>query len=108
MDENWVAILILGFFSLILAAVLVNMVVAKMNNTYTEVVRKGTLYYYKDIFDLRYLYKIDNEYRYLASLEHPFSVLLLPTLCCVKCLEWRKKKLRRNLAKESIFKSQAF
>ena len=76
----------------ILAAVLTNMVIAKMNSTYQEVRRKGTLLYYKELFDLRYLYKLDNRYGYLVALEHPFSLLLLPTLCILKCLERRRKK----------------
>ena len=38
----------------ILAAVLMNMVIAKMNSTYKEVIRKGTLEYYKELFNLRY------------------------------------------------------
>ena len=46
----------------------VNMVNAKINNIYTEVVRKGTLYYYKELLDLRYVYKLDPHYGYLSSL----------------------------------------
>ena len=76
----------------ILAAVLMNMVIAKMNSTYQEVRRKGTLLYYKELFDLRYLYKLDNRYGYLVALEHPFSLFLLPTLCILKCLERRRNK----------------
>ena len=92
MDGNWAANLALACFAVILAAILVNMVIAKINHTYAEVVRKGTLFYYKELFDLRYLYKRDPRYGYLASLEHPLSIVLLPTLCVVKCLERRKKK----------------
>ena len=68
MDGNWAANLALASFSVILAAVLVNMVIAKINNIYSEVVRKGTLFYYKELFDLRYLYSLDNKYGYLAAL----------------------------------------
>lgn len=39
----------------ILAAVLMNMVIGKMNSTYKEVIRKGSLEYYKELFNLRYL-----------------------------------------------------
>ena len=76
MDGNWAANLALACFAVILAAILVNMVIAKINHTYAEVVRKGTLFYYKELFDLRYLYKRDPRYGYLASLEHPLSIVL--------------------------------
>ena len=36
--------------------VLVTMVFAKINSTYSEVVRKGKLHYYKDLFDQSYLF----------------------------------------------------
>ena len=71
-----------------------NTVIAKINASYQDVSRKGTLYYYKDLFDLRYLYKLDPEYGYLVGGEHPFSLLLLPTLCCLKYFV--RKKLRRQ------------
>lgn len=54
--------------SYILAAVLMNMVIAKINSSYKEVSRKGTLHYYKDLFDLRNLYKSDSKYGYLVAL----------------------------------------
>ena len=66
MASNWAANLSLGAFSIILGAVLVNMVVAKINHIYSEVVRKGTLYYYKELFGLRY--KLDQRYVYLSAL----------------------------------------
>lgn len=88
--------------SYILAAVLTNMVIAKMNSTYLDVQRRGMLQYYKDLFDLRYLFKLDPEYGYLVSLEHPFSPILLPTLCIVKCLERRRRKARRREAEQLL------
>ena len=48
--NNWAANISFGAFSIILAAVLVNMVVAKINANYTRIQRKGTLFYYKDLF----------------------------------------------------------
>ena len=92
MDGNWAAIFSLSCFTIILAAVLMNMVVAKMNSTYTEVSKQGTLYYYKDLFDLRYIYKLDPKYGYLGALEHPFVILLIPTLFIVKGFECKKKR----------------
>ena len=68
LDGNWSAIVSVCGLSVILGGVLVNMVVAKINHIYSEVVRKGTLYYYKELFDLRYTYKLDSRYGYLASL----------------------------------------
>ena len=68
LDGNWSAIVSVCGLSVILGGVLVNMVVAKINHIYSEVVRKGTLYYYKGLFDLRYTYKLDSRYGYLASL----------------------------------------
>ena len=91
-DDNWSANLSLMVVAYILAAVLMNMVIAKMNSNYLEVRRKGALQYYKELFDLRYLYKLEKRYGFLVALEHPFSLFLLPTLCVVKCLERRRKK----------------
>ena len=56
MGASWAGYISLCVVSVILGIVLVNMVIAKMNSTYTEVVRQGTLHYYKDLFDLRYRY----------------------------------------------------
>lgn len=58
-----------------------NMVIAKINTSYKEVSRRGTLYYYKDIFDLRYLYKLDPKYGFLISVDQYFSFLLIPFIC---------------------------
>ena len=92
MEGNWAANLSFIVMAYLLGIVLLNMVVAKINTIYTEVVRRGTLFYYKDLFDLRYLYRLDSQYGFLASVEHPFSIFLLPTLCIVKCLERRRKQ----------------
>ena len=67
-DNNWSANIALIGVAYILAAVLMNMVIAKMNSTYDEVQRKGTLQYYKELFDLRYIYKLDPEYGHLVAL----------------------------------------
>ena len=78
-EGNWSANIGLMALAYLLAAVLTNMVIAKMNSAYQEVLRKGTLQYYKELFDLRYLFKLDPEYGYLVALEHPslsFSYLL--------------------------------
>ena len=78
-----------------------NMVIAKINTNYKEVTRKGTLYYYKDIFDQGYLYSLDPKYGFLVALEHPLSAFLAPTLCIVKCLERRRKRAQLNSLKSS-------
>ena len=85
-------------FTLVSGAILMNMVIAKINSTYQEVTRKGTLHYYKDLFDQRYLFSLDSQYGYLVALEHPLSAFLVPTLCYVKCLERRRKRRELNLS----------
>ena len=85
--NNWAANFSFATFAILLAVVLVHIVVAKINANYTRIRRKGTLFYYKDLFELRYLYKLDPLYGYLIALEHPFNFFLLPTLCCVIYLE---------------------
>ena len=67
MSNNWAANLSFAAFTIILAAVLVNMVIAKINSTYSEISKKGTLFYYKDLFDLRFLYKLDSKYGFLSA-----------------------------------------
>ena len=51
--------LALSAAAILLGAVLVNMVVAQINSTYNHVSKRGVLYYYKDLLDLRYLYAPD-------------------------------------------------
>lgn len=92
LGSEWFGFLFFGAISLIISAVSMNMVVAKINSSYKEVSRSGKLHYYKDLFDLRYLFKLDPKYGFLMALEHPFSTFLLPSLCYVKCLERRKKR----------------
>lgn len=106
MGDKWSANFSFGAFTVVLAAVLVNMVIAKINNTYSEISKKGTLFYYKDLFDLRYQYKLDSKYGFLSALEHPFSLFLLPSLCVVKCLERRRKKRLKDLARRAVFERQ--
>ena len=108
MDSNWPAILCFGGFTVILAAVLVNMVIAKINTTYSEISRKGTLFYYKDLFDLRYQYRLHSRYGFLSALEHPLSVLLLPTLCVLKCLERKRRHTAREIATKAVFEQSSF
>ena len=60
MSNNWAANISYAVFSIILGAVLVNMVVAKINANYTHIRRKGALFYYKDLFELRHMYKLDS------------------------------------------------
>ena len=60
--------LCLGVFTLVSGAILMNMVIAKINTNYKEVTRKGTLHYYKDLFDQRYLYSLDPQYGFLVAL----------------------------------------
>ena len=86
MDGNWAANVSLAIFTYILGVVFVNMIVARINSIYSTILRKGLFFYYRELFDLRYLYQLDPHYGYLASLEHPFSIILLPTLCIVRCL----------------------
>ena len=57
--EDWTANIIYMVLTVILSAVLMGMVLAKMNSNYTEVVRQGYLFYYQDLFNLRFLYKLD-------------------------------------------------
>ena len=90
LGSEWTGFLLFGAITLILAAVLTNVIIAKINASYSEVSLKGTLYYYKDLFELRYLYKMDDKYGFLIAAEHPFSLLVYPSLCCMLCLERRR------------------
>ena len=100
--------LLLGGFSLVGAAVLMNMEIAKINSSYNQVSRRGKLFYYKELFDLRYLYKLDPEFGFLMSMEHPFSLSLLPSLCCLKCLQRRTKRERAQRTSEAVFSPAQF
>ena len=97
---SWSGFLFLGFAYYLFTGVLMNMVIAQINSSYKEVTRKGTLHYYKELFDLRYVYKLDPKYGYLVALEHPFSIVLIPTLCVLKCIE--REEFER--LKEAVFK----
>ena len=45
--NSWPAFLVLFAVTIILAGVLMNMVIAKINSSYKEVSRTGTLHYYR-------------------------------------------------------------
>ena len=75
-----------------------NMVIAKINSSYKDVSVRGKLFYYKELFDLRYLYKLDPQYGFLMAMEHPFSLFILPSLCCLKCLERRRRRRNTRIA----------
>ncbi len=92
----WAAHLSYMAFVLVLSAVLVGMVIAKINSIYTSVVRQGTLHYYKDLFDLRYLFRLHPRYGFLAALDHPFSLVLLPLFLPLLCCLPRKHLPRAN------------
>ena len=68
MDDNWPAKLSLALFSYMLGVVVMNMVIARINSIYKTVLRKGTLFYYKELFDLRYVFCLDPQYGFLSSL----------------------------------------
>lgn len=101
---SWPAYISLMALAVILAAILMNMVIAKINSNYQEVSRRGTLHYYRELFELRYLYKLDPKYGYLVTLEHPFSLAILPTLCILKCFERKRKIEELKTIKAAIFK----
>ena len=83
LGSEWVGFLFFGGITLVVAAVLMNMVIAKINSSYNEVSRRGTLYYYKDLLDLRYLYFPDPQYSFLVAIEHPFAMYLMPSIFLV-------------------------
>ena len=85
-----------------MAVVLTNIAVGKMNSTYKEIRRQGTLQYYRELFDLRYLYKLDPEYGFLVAVEHPFSLFLSPSLCILKCLQRRRKTIEKRETEELL------
>ena len=60
----------------ILAAVLMNMVIGKMNSTYKEVIRKGSLEYYKRTIQSEIFIEVRSRIRLLSSFGTP---LLLNT-----------------------------
>ena len=105
LGSEWAGFFFFGSVTLILAAVLMNMVIAKINSSYKEVSRKGTLHYYKDLLDLRYLYKLDFNYGYLVALEHPFSILLLSSLCFLRSVERRSRRQREEELTQALLNS---
>lgn len=64
-----------------------SMLIAQMTNTYNSIVRRGQLFYYKDIFDMRYYYNLDERYGALIALDFPFSVLMVFYLVPLLILE---------------------
>ena len=93
-------------FIIILMVLFFSMLIAMMTTTFNNVAMQGDLHYFKEIFDLRYSYKLDRKYGILASLEYPFSVLLVfylvPMLIC-EALDRRAstKAANSSLAKKN-------
>ena len=67
MDGFWPAQLSFAFFAYV-GVILITIVIAKINSIYKTVLRKGTLFYYKEVFDLRYIFHLDPQYGFLSSL----------------------------------------
>ena len=83
--------------SIVLGVVVINMCIAKVTSIYQFVSTRGTLYYYKDLIDLRYLYKTDSKYGFLVALEHPFSLFFLPFIYIIRRLrKFKNYKLHNN------------
>ena len=50
LGHEWSGFLFFGSVTLVIAAVLMNIVIAKINASYKEVSSRGTLHYYKELF----------------------------------------------------------
>ena len=84
-----------AIFVIIFMVLFLSMLIAMMTNTFNEVVRTGELHYYKEIFDLRYLFQLDRKYSSLVSLEYPFSVIFVFYLIFLQIYEMREKRNQR-------------
>ena len=104
MQDRREAELSLATLSILLNVIVVGIVIAKINFSYKEIVRRGKLFYYKDLFEARYRYKPHPQFGFLAALQFPFGSALLPLLCVVRSLE-RKRKLFSQRKAESVLSS---
>ena len=66
--DSWEAYLLYMSFIIIFMVLLFSMLIAMMTNTFNTVAEQGDLHYFKEIFDLRYSYKVDRKYGILGSL----------------------------------------
>ena len=101
MQDRREAELTLATFAILLNVIVVGVVIAKINFSYKEIVRRGKLFYYKDLFEARYRYKPHPQFGFLAALQFPFGSALVPLLCVVRSLE-RKRKLFSQRKAESV------
>ena len=58
MQDRREAELSLATFAILLNVIVVGIVIAKINFSYKEIVRRGKLFYCKDRFEARYRYKV--------------------------------------------------
>lgn len=76
MQNLFSAQLFYSVFVIIFMVLFLSMLIAQMTNTYNSIVRRGQLFYYKDIFDFRYYYNLDDRYGALIALDFPLSALM--------------------------------
>ena len=102
MQDRREAELAIATLAILLNVIVLGIVVAKINFSYKDIVRRGKLFYYKDIFEARYRYLPHPQYGFLASLQFPFGVPLLACLCKVRSLERKRKRYLRKKARENL------
>ena len=102
--DTWDGYLLYMSFIIILMVLFFSMLIAMMTTTFNTVAEQGDLHYFKEIFDLRYSYKIDSKYGILGSLEYPFSVLLILYLIPMTICEALDKRASIKAANSSLAK----
>ncbi len=84
---------------IIFMVLFMSVLIAQMTNTYKNIVKRGVLFYEKEIFDLRYYYYLDDRFGALVVLDFPVSVPL--SLLVIPFFILSKLKKSKFLAAEA-------
>lgn len=66
-----------------------SILIAQMTLNYNSIVKRGQLYYLKEILDMRYFFHLDQRYGSLVALDFPLSIPLSFLIIPIECLERR-------------------
>ena len=108
LNDNVFAEVLVVLFIVLSLVLLLNILVALLNNTYEDISAKSYRYYQKDVFELEWSWRFDLKFGFLLGFMFPFSVIniicfpfvLLFQKCC-----WSRQD--RKTSSSSSSSSQA-
>ena len=101
-DYDYISYTVYGFLLLVNMVILMNLLVAMLNNIYIELSKKGKPLHLREIVGLKYIYDWDDRYGCVMMLPFPLDIIFFP-LYMIVLSSSNPKKLNDIIAR-FIFK----